>query len=295
MNGTTKTSRRIFRWAGPAVLGLLAAGLEAQMGLMTPFVDVALDRLKPGRVYEVGEAAAQPLSLVNRGQVPVTVVVEPERPAPEFLKPGYEPIPDLSWVRVEPSRLTLPPGQSARARVYLKVPRGGRWKGRHFQVSLWSHTETGTLAVGVRSRLRFSVGTPGPVVDALPAEAKPALPLAFEPESLVMEKGAALTLVNHGETPLRVRLRSVPVDGSWDRLPGYWPAPNPDFLMIKAPVVDIPAGGRRTLPLTLNVPSGPAHAGQSYVFAVKAEPASDDYSGSVLARVYAKVKELKKK
>lgn len=269
-------TKKLMAVAGGAGLLALSSFAEARVGLMTTFVDVVLNRLNLGGTYDVTKLSGDRFALTNRGEKPVRVAVAVEAPAPEALEAGYEALPDPAWVQVSPAALDIGPGETKAAKVTLRIPKDARWKGRHFQVSLWSRLTEQPVAAGVRSRLFFSVETAGLPPAARPAAALPAVTL--EPAALRLESvssgkrfPARMHVVNASDDAVTVSLRSAPCEkgAAWPE--GFMPTPAPEFLSVPREAMTLRPGEKRAVPLEFVLPAGRAHAGRRYGFAVRAE------------------------
>jgi hypothetical protein len=279
------TLRRLAAAAG--LLSVAAAVAPLRVGLMTNFADVIVDRVPRGVAVDVTELSAVPYALTNRSRSEVAVAVRPEVPDAAALQPGYEAVPDAGWLRVSPDRFTLKPGETARGTVTLTVPSDGRWKGRHFQAAVWSFTERQSVAVGLRSRVRFSVEAPRP---AAPAAAVSGLRFVTDEVTVEAEPGVTvslpeLNLANDGSASAKARVRSFRAAADGDFVPG----PDASFLRPSEETVEVAAGAEQPVGLTLTVPAGAAHRGRSYVFGVRAETKPGD-PAAPSARVYVRVR-----
>lgn len=144
-----------------SVLFLLAAGrpAHAKIGLSSQFVDVVLENLKPGHSYNIRELKGVPYTVKNRGDSPAEIAVEVVSPSSAECRTPYEPVPDPTWIQVRPSNYRLNAGQPGFSDLVITLPDDPALAGRHFQAKIWAHTkDTGLLAAGVKSDVRFSVG-----------------------------------------------------------------------------------------------------------------------------------------
>jgi len=126
-------------------------------GLSTTFSEVHLNHLKAGGEYSMEEAVQFPLVVHNSSDEEVELVVEVLYPTEEELKEGFEPIPDISWIRLKREYFTMGPGENAKTDVLIKIPDNEQYSGKSYQVYLWSHTIGRSLGVGLKSRLLFTV------------------------------------------------------------------------------------------------------------------------------------------
>jgi len=125
-------------------------------GLSTPYGEIVVENIPPGEVVSITGIAGKPFTVRNTSDMTVHLKIEVVIPQPSELKPGYNPLPDVSWIKLEKSEFDLSPGQEAVSQVSLLIPPKGKYYGKKYQVYLWSHTipqETGmSLALGLKSR-----------------------------------------------------------------------------------------------------------------------------------------------
>jgi hypothetical protein len=176
-------------WSPPSVW--------ADIGLAARFGDVILEGARPGRTYDLKEAAHVPFGIENRGDAEIEVVVEFDRPRKGTLSKDYEEIPDPSWMKAVPERLRIPAKGVGFFDLLLSVPDDRKLEGRHFQVNVKAVGAAGLFGVAVENRVRFSVG-PGP--ESLKAE----------------KKKKAMQQLDFDVTPSSLFLTEVPVGRSWD-------------------------------------------------------------------------------
>lgn len=74
-------------------------------GLSTAFSEVMIENLGAGNDYSTQKVAGMPLVVVNTGDEPVDLKMEVLIPDIAELKEGFEPIPDLSWIKLEKKNL----------------------------------------------------------------------------------------------------------------------------------------------------------------------------------------------
>jgi hypothetical protein len=151
---------------------LAAFPLAAAIGLAVTYPDMVLEQVAPGTVFRSFKDKGVPYVVLNKTDGPVEVEVLVEARPPKDVKPGYEPIPDVSWIQITPARFTMEKGEKKSLELTLSVPKDKALVGRHFEAALHARTVgTGFLAAGVLHTFSFSVGTGAPA--AKPAAAPP--------------------------------------------------------------------------------------------------------------------------
>jgi hypothetical protein len=127
-------------------------------GLSTGFSEVTLEELKVGREYSTREVAGLPLVVVNTGKEPIDLKIELLMPEPTELKEGYKPIPDLGWIRLEETEFrNIQPKEAAETDVHISIPDDDTYRGKKYQVFIWSHTVGAAIGVGLKSKLLFMI------------------------------------------------------------------------------------------------------------------------------------------
>ncbi len=124
---------------GVSLLAVLSLWAQAS-GLSTTFASVLVTDVPVGKPRVIDGPEGRGLVLKNLGDGPVTVYAQALQPAK--LKAGSEPMADLSWVNIVPASLVIPPHQEGTVRVTVTIPARDEYKGRLFQVTLWSRAET---------------------------------------------------------------------------------------------------------------------------------------------------------
>lgn len=139
-----------------SVCVLSTAGYVYAGGLSSTFVEEKLTDLKPGTTYSVKETAGKALVVKNTTEgVTVDIEIVPEKPVDYNLVAGYEPIPDLSWVKIDKSYFEkVGPGQAVESDIRITIPGEPQYYGKKYQVYIYSHTAgAGTFRLGIMSRI----------------------------------------------------------------------------------------------------------------------------------------------
>jgi len=129
-------------------------------GLSTKFAEVKLKDLEPGKTYSVEKETYRALVIDNTTEAnTVDILIEPEMPVDYNLVPGYEPIPELSWVTIEKNTFKdIAPGQSAKTDILISIPNQDMHKGKKYQVYIYSHTTGKAMfRVGLMSRILIEI------------------------------------------------------------------------------------------------------------------------------------------
>lgn len=137
-------------------------------GLSSHFTEVKLKDMVPGRAYSVKKMTQMPLDVINTTEaLSVDIAIEAEKPVAHNLVPGYEPIPDISWVKIKKDYFKkVGPKESIETDIIIKIPPRQKYYGKKYQVYIYSHTAgEGTFRIGLMGRILFST-TPSRAQDA---------------------------------------------------------------------------------------------------------------------------------
>ena len=136
----------------------LVSAASYAAGLTTGFSEVTLEGLGPGKGYSTQEVVGLPLTVVNTGEEPVDLKMELLMPDMSELKEGFEPIPDLAWIRLEKQEFKeIQPNEAATTDVVISIPPDEQYQGKKFQVFIWTHTIGEKIGVGLKSKLLFTI------------------------------------------------------------------------------------------------------------------------------------------
>ncbi len=136
---------------------LTSSPLRYAAGLSTTLSEVKLEHLQLGHQYSLKESGGVALTVVNTGDEPVELIVDPLLATQEELKPGYEPLPDLVWVAIVTNHFTVPAAGTATSDILISIPNDSRYRGKRYQCYIWSHTIGHAIGVGLKSRVLLSV------------------------------------------------------------------------------------------------------------------------------------------
>lgn len=275
------------------------------VGLSTRFVDVTLEYLEVGGTYNLRTLRNIPYTVRNKGETTIIVKVETAIPKKSEIVPGYEPIPDPSWIQILPNEFRLNGGQTGYAEMIVQLPNDPSLVGRHYQATIWARTaNTGLFAAGTQGRLRFSVG-PGPESLKEEAKQKAMMTLDFDvtpPEMYVLnlEPGKTyklnkmvrrkLKITNRADTPLHMKFESIGWNPRFNLPRGYEAAPDPNWLKFKPGKAIVKGDRIFTVEPIVKIPKGEEHRGKKYAFLMKADLVMG-VELEVYSRIFVSVKE----
>ncbi|MGM0442231.1 MAG: hypothetical protein ACQEQC_07415, partial [Elusimicrobiota bacterium] len=177
---------------------LFIVGLDTGYGMQrikTKFTDIILAGMKPGMVYSVKQEENVPYTVINDSKETAQMEVLIEKPKSRYLKKGYEPIPDPTWIKVNPANFTLEPGEEIDCDLIISIPEDEEYSQRHFQAMIVTQSAGTPNAEGVQidfalaNRLRFSTGPrPEEIFSEYKEKVLSALEMEMMPMSLHLDK-----------------------------------------------------------------------------------------------------------
>ena len=129
-------------------------------GLSSTFVEVKLEDLEPGKAYSIKQETNKSLVVINTTKdKTVDLQIVPEVPVDYNLVPGYEPIPELSWIKIEKGYFKdVGPNKHAETDITITIPKNERYYGKKYQVYIYSHTAgKATFRMGLMSRILLHI------------------------------------------------------------------------------------------------------------------------------------------
>jgi len=269
----------------------LAARPAAAMGLRTQFGEVVVRNIQIGRTYSLYKLLNLPFRMVNTGSKTANLEIKLIRISSADLRPGYSPLPDLSWVKLEKNEFQVPPGHEAVTDIIISIPNDPKLMGRRFEADIWSRNKdvSSMYSVAILSRLLLQVSSIPPTDKELkekyvntrlanldftlfPTEGLAKDVPIGRPFDLKKERSISLKLVNPNNETLHFRVRSL---GAWESLltppAGYDQNIVPQWLTPEQGVVAISGNSIKDVGLTINLPDDPKFYSRELFFVVSVD------------------------
>ena len=263
---------------------IFESNLSFAAGISTRFGDVTVENLAIGNRYSMRETARLPLVIQNNSDSTIEVRIDVLPPAESELKPGYEPIPDISWIELEKRELVIGPRMHGETDVFINIPDDKKFENKKYQVYIWSHSVGGTIGLGLKSRLRFSIISEETAAKKkVERKARGTFEFEIEPTEIILEDiqpgtifdvqketGAALRIKNNAAASKEFRVESIRVSDSLAELPpNFRECPNPSFLLFESgKEFIVPAGTEKEIRLLLVFPDREEYRGKKYLFII---------------------------
>ena len=296
-----------------AVLASVNLPRANAVGIRTRFGVVVVENLQPGRTYNIRELVGLPLRVVNASEKQVTIKMDLQKPGQEksMVQKHFDPIPDLSWVKLSRDFFVVDPGQSAIADVLVTIPDDDKYLGKRYQVNIWSHTIGKRFAnVGLMSKLRITVAKRRMTEEEKLAEAHreeiiknidfQLLPHTIFIDGVELGKKIdiekkykhTLKVVNPNNEKFSYRIRTVTAwEAEMGVIPGYEDAPEPSFLTLSEKEFSLPPISIREIKMFLQIPNEEKYRGKKYQFVISVQVLNQPIIYEVCSRMFVSIVE----
>lgn len=182
---------------------ILLIMLYARVGLSTQFGEIYM-QIGAGVKYSFRQLKGQYFSVLNTGDAPTDIIMSVEKPLDSECLSGYEPIPDINFIKILKSQFkNVLPGMEAATDILVEIP--DKYENKKFQAFIWSRTvgERGfSIGAGLRSRV---------LIEAVKVSDKtPGIRFELLPYSLFVEGlDAYLTVYNYADSKAVFELKKV--------------------------------------------------------------------------------------
>ena len=126
-------------------------------GLSSNWGEVVIDNLEPGKTYELNKISGAPFTITNNFDNQVTLKLEVLKPQNKELKSGYEPLPDVTWVKLDKQEITIERTKNAIIDLKVTVPNDPQYRGKKYHFWVWSYTSGQAMGVGLKSRILITI------------------------------------------------------------------------------------------------------------------------------------------
>ncbi len=277
----------------------------------TNFGEVKVESLPIGQTQSMKQIANMPFNVINMTDESIDLKLLVEMPKAEEVKPGYDPLPNPDWVKLEKESLRLPPQETGNSDIYITIPKEKRYLGKKYQVSLVAETVPpkgrGFLAFGVSLKGRLLISTAGQIVKKEKPEPVQETNFLLRPWEIIIpalevgkfynldeEMGINFSLENPHDKPYRYRIESLTAKEAELELPGgFEEAPNKEFLTFDRAAVVFKKKGKEEIKAFFKFPKEDRYRRKKYLFVIRAS-LLDGRTGkrlfSVHSRIYVQTK-----
>jgi hypothetical protein len=272
---------------------IAAQGSPVQAGsLRTKFGEVKVRGLKIGQTYSLDKLLHLPYRVINAGDGGINLKIETVMVTTDSVRHGYEPLPNLDWVKVEKGEFDeLAPDHEAVTDITISLPNDPKLLGRKFEAHIWAHTwaKTGMIALGLESRLLIEIASTPPSDEELKKKfvdtelanldftlfptigLATSVPLGLD-VNLLKSRKIGVKIVNPNDREIHFQLRSM---ANWEAMlstpKGYEDAPEPGWIKPASEIIAVPANSILETALIARIPDEKRYHGKNYFFPISAQ------------------------
>jgi len=262
-------------------------------GISSPCGSMYLGNLKIGQTYSLQKLLGYPFSVTYKGRYMVDLNIALVKPS-TTTSDGYEPIPDLNWIKIQKTEFSLDPGQTAETDILITIPDDEKYLGKKYKVDILPCTSAPKIPGVAGSGIVFSsalmcglkleiAGLP-PTPEEIRLIKKQALSgelgVFVSPERIFLveiptgEKvdvkkkyNEVIKIINSTDEQVDVELESIEISKSGFGPPsGYIETENPNWLILKTKKFKLKPNTIKEIELFLNIP--PDKKDKKYYFVV---------------------------
>lgn len=120
------------------------------------FSDIQVDNVQPGVPISLLQKAAFTLGVNNVDTLSSNIFLEVVAPNKSQLKEGYEPIPDVTWIKFDRESCWVKPNQTEYFNMTIYVPYNEKLFGKKYEAILVAYTLEGVLKINLKSKVFIS-------------------------------------------------------------------------------------------------------------------------------------------
>jgi len=284
---------------------IYAAGMSSHCALMQ------LGNLKIGQSYSLQTLLGFPFSATYKGRAPADVYIEVKRPSTST-PDGFEPIPDINWVKVVKDKFSVEPNETVETDIIVNIPDDEKYLGKKYFVNF--RVASGppkdniidliAFSAGIICSLQFSIAPKPPTEEELHQLEKQKLKGGFSvlvsPDRIILYKvplgkkinvkkdfGETLKIVNLTEENIVVNIESVEISKSgMFPSPGYTETPDKDFISIGIKKIKLKPDMIKEIPIYIEIPDREEHQKKKYFFVIKSEIIGENIHVNYLTKIY---------
>lgn len=286
---------------------LFTEGFCQTYRIATKFSDVILSNMSVGMVYSLKKEKGIPYTVENLSDEKKELEVTIEKPSPSQLKENYEPIPDVSWITVVPSKFSLEPSEKIDCDIIISIPPEEKYLNRHFQAMIVVNAAGKPSGSGIvidysiANRIRFSTGPrPEKILEEYRQKVLSALDLEMAPMSLFIKKQLSLgkkislgkddfptiQVVNRSKNNYQIEFSIANNPKDYGTLAEYEPIPKEFQIKIAKNKKLLKPKSIQDLIIELEIPNKEEFYNKKYVFIVIGKVKGFDIPIEIFSRIY---------
>ncbi|MBU0952552.1 MAG: hypothetical protein KKH91_07020 [Elusimicrobia bacterium] len=290
------------------VLFLLLSTPLYSAGISSPCGGMYLGNLKIGQSYSLQQCLGYPFSVTYKASSMVELRINLKAPTTTTLD-GFEPIPDLNWIKVIKDQFSLDPGQSAETDILITIPNDEKLMGKKYLVNVnpvgSAPQKSGAglvFGIGLMCKLELTIASKPPTPEEIRQIKKQQLggvvSVLISPERIFLvdvptgkkidlkkDYQEGLKIVNSTDFKLKANISSVDVVKAGMFAPiGYKLASDPNWLKVGKSKITIGKNSIQDIPLYLEIPD--TQKGEKLYFVIVTEASSKIRNVRYFTKVY---------
>lgn len=121
------------------------------------FSDIEVDNVQPGLPISLLQKAGFTLGVNNVDTLSANMCLEVVAPNLSQLKEGYEPIPDVTWIKFDRESCWVKPNQTENFNMIVYVPYNEKLFGKKYEAILMVYTVEGVLKINLKTKVLISI------------------------------------------------------------------------------------------------------------------------------------------
>lgn len=148
--------KNMIKTIGLVLLALSFTGNIWAAAFTVNFSDIQVDNVQPGIPISLLQKAAFTLGVNNVDTLSSNMFLEVVAPNKNQLKEGYEPIPDVTWIKFNRESCWVKPNQTENFNMIIYAPYSEKLFGKKYEAILTVYTLEGVLKINLKSKVFIS-------------------------------------------------------------------------------------------------------------------------------------------
>lgn len=237
------------------ILAFVALSYSAEsVGLKVSPAEFILHGVSPGKVYDIYRDTGVRITIYNDNDTDNVYLITSHRPseAGKWEK-GYLEIPDAGWLTFDSTEVKIPAHGQENVNLFLALPEGERYYNQNWVVTIGIMSKPASgISLGVYVRVRIETERKERIKE------KPDGLIGVVPGTLVFQQNETRKYVTIYNNTANTGVYKIHPLNDGERVKTYLSAgfnTLPEISLLETEeTVRIPAGGKRKIPVTLNLP-----------------------------------------
>jgi len=254
---------------------VLCAGIAITPG------EITLGNIPAGQTFDMSKMSAVRIVAESLSLEADTINISVYLPSGKSVKNGYEPVPDISWIKVIPEYCSnVVANKSCESYFTIFVPADEKYLGKKYQFMVSAQSQDGAVSLRASTTILFTVSEQ--IIDVplemksnifkfsvFPPNTKQEIPIG-EKIKLFKSDSSGFIVSNLNNTACRFTFTVLDTSVSDYRIEnGFTPAYKTGFLTFETNIVEILAGGAKNIPINIEIPDKKKYRKGKFAFVIK--------------------------